>query len=81
MPFEQKVAAQAAKLGKPFVEAGKGVKALGALSDLAGRITAITDSGERDDLPAKGKANGKAAAKGGSLFAKLGGMGARKKGK
>jgi pilus assembly protein CpaE len=65
LSFEQKVAAQAAKLGKPLAEVGKGNKGLTALTDLAQRITAISDSGERDDAPAKSKA------KGGSLLDKL----------
>ena len=34
------------------------------------RITAITDSGERDDKPVKGAKDGK----GGSLLGKLGGL-------
>jgi len=66
IPFEQKVAAQAAKLGKPLAEAGKSAKSLAPLTDLATRITAITDSGERDDkaAPAKGS-------KGSSLLDKI----------
>src|SRR3954468_13946091 len=59
IPFEQKVAAQAAKLGKPLAEAGKANKALSPLVELAARITAITDSGERDDAPAMAKGGGK----------------------
>ncbi|UZK66057.1 AAA family ATPase [Sphingomonas sp. M1-B02] len=69
VPFEQKIAAQAAKLGKPLSEAGKNAKALSPIGDLAARITAITDSGERDDKAAMAK-----AAKGGtgtSLLGKL----------
>jgi pilus assembly protein CpaE len=66
IPFEQKIAAQAAKLGKPLAEAGKSAKSLAPLTDLATRITVITDSGERDDkaAPAKGP-------KGSSLFDKI----------
>ncbi len=67
LPFEPKLAAQSAKLGKPVAEVGKGNKAFQPLVELASRITAITDSGERDDAPAKlGK-----AAKGSSLLDKL----------
>ena len=70
VPIEAKIAAQAAKLGKPFAEAGKNAKSLNPLSDLAARITSITDSGERDDTPAKpGKAEAKGS--GGSLLGKL----------
>lgn len=76
VPFEQKVAAQAAKLGKPFAEAGKNAKSIGALGDLATRITTITDSGERDDVVVKGKAAGK----GGSLLGKLSAFAPKKKG-
>ncbi|AQR73769.1 pilus assembly protein CpaE [Sphingomonas sp. LM7] len=67
IPFEPKVAAQAAKLGKPLAEAGKSAKSLAPLGELATRITAITDSGERDDKlakPAKGS-------KGSSLLDKI----------
>ncbi len=80
VPFEQKVAAQAAKLGKPFAEAGKSTKSLGALTDLSTRITTITDSGERDDVAVKtkgGKVGGKNG--GGSLLSKLGALGGKKK--
>ncbi|MCW3848956.1 pilus assembly protein CpaE [Sphingomonas sp. LB-2] len=66
VPAEQKIAAQAAKLGKPFAEAGKNAKSLAPLVELAGRVTNITDSGERDDAPAKGSKGGKSDAKGGS---------------
>jgi len=72
VPMEQKIAAQAAKLGKPFAEAGKGSKSLGPLTELAGRVTSITDSGERDDAPIPGKNGGKGEKKSsGSLLAKL----------
>ena len=67
IPFEQKVAAQAAKLGKPLAEVGKSAKSLVALGELATRITAITDSGERDDKTAK-SAKG---SKGSSLLDKI----------
>jgi pilus assembly protein CpaE len=70
VPMEQKIAAQAAKLGKPFAEAGKNSKSLNPLSELASRVTSITDSGERDDAPAKpGKTDAKSG--GGSLLGKL----------
>ncbi len=75
VPFEQKIASQAAKLGKPFAEAGKSTKSLSPLADLAAKIVAITDSGERDEAAAKsvpGKGNGKSG--GGSLLGKLGGL-------
>ncbi|MBX3566231.1 MAG: pilus assembly protein CpaE [Sphingomonas sp.] len=64
IPFEQKLAAQAAKLGKPLAEVAKGNKNFTPLTDLADRITTITDSGERDDKPA-------AKSKGESLMSKF----------
>ena len=70
--IEPKIAAQAAKLGKPFAEAGKNSKSLAGLSELAARVTSITDSGERDDTPIPGKPSAKSEAKGGgSLLGKL----------
>ena len=69
LPFEQKLAAQAAKLGKPLAEIAKSNKAFAPLLDLASRITAISDSGERDDKQSKAKDG-----KGGSLMDKLGGF-------
>jgi pilus assembly protein CpaE len=72
VPFEPKLASQAAKLGKPLAEVGKSAKSLAALTDLSTRLCAITDSGEHDDVPAKGS---KAGGKGPSLLDKLkGGM-------
>ncbi|MEZ0241979.1 MAG: pilus assembly protein CpaE [Sphingomonas sp.] len=68
VPMEQKIAAQAAKLGKPFAEAGKGSKSLNPLAELSGRITSITDSGERDDTPVKATTK---SSMGGSLLGKL----------
>ncbi len=67
IPFEQKVAAQAAKLGKPLAEVGKTAKSLAPLAELATRITAITDSGEHDDKPAKATKG----SKGSSLLDKI----------
>jgi len=82
VPFEQKIASQAAKLGKPFAEAGKNTKSLAPLAELAARVTAITDSGERDDAPAKPKPGAKLAGKsGGSLLGKLTGLTKKKSGK
>jgi pilus assembly protein CpaE len=68
IPFEPRLASQAAKLGKPLAEAGKSAKALAPFMDLARRITAITDSGDHDDLPAK---SAKGGGKGTSLLGKL----------
>lgn len=71
VPFEQKIAAQAAKLGKPFAEAGRGSKALSPLVELAARVTSIGDMSA--DEPAAKKVPGKSADKdkGGSILGKL----------
>ncbi len=77
VPFEPKVAAQAAKLGKPFAEAGKGTRSLNPLVDLAAALLGIAD--DPVEVPAKG---GKAATsskidsgtRGGSLLGKLTGF-------
>ncbi|RYY25731.1 MAG: pilus assembly protein CpaE [Sphingomonadales bacterium] len=71
IPFEQKLASQAAKLGKPLAEVAKGNKSFTPLNDLADRITTITDSGERDDKPAKGS-KGKGDSLMGKFMLKLG---------
>lgn len=75
IPLEAKTAVQAAKLGKPLAEAGKAVKSLAPLGEIADQLVALTDAGENapDD---KGKAT---AGKGGSLIAKLTGMKLTKK--
>ena len=43
IPFDLKLAAQAAKLGKPLAEAGKGAKTVQALTALAGRLLSAAD--------------------------------------
>ena len=53
VPYDQKLAAQAAKLGKPMAEAGKGSKTITPLSDLATRLMSIGDTVE---APVKGTA-------------------------
>jgi pilus assembly protein CpaE len=65
--FDQKLAATAAKLGKPFAEAGKGSKTVQPLTDLATRLLGVGDAA--DALDARQK---KPAAKGGSLLGKFG---------
>jgi pilus assembly protein CpaE len=64
VPFDQKMAAQAAKLGKPFAEAGKNTKTVAPIVDLANRLAAIEDDGPAPEADAKGK-------KGGSLIGKF----------
>lgn len=76
--FEQKMAVQAAKLGKPLAEVGKGSKSLSSLSDLANRLLSIADGqGDVDPkaLGAKGGKSGKASGGGdakSSLMGKFG---------
>lgn len=61
--FDQKLAAQAAKLGKPFAEAGKASKTVAPLADFATRLLRTSDDGEAIT-------DGKAA-KGGSLLSRF----------
>ncbi|WCM28292.1 pilus assembly protein CpaE [Sphingomonas sp. QA11] len=49
IPFDQKLGAQAAKLGKPLSEAGKGSKTIQPMVDLATRLMGVGDSAEGDD--------------------------------
>lgn len=69
--FDAKLAAQAAKLGKPMAEVGRNTRAFAPLADLARTILTITDAaneanGERDTGQAAA-----AAAKGASLIGRL----------
>ncbi len=64
VPFDQKLAAQAAKLGKPLTEAGKNSKTVAPIVALAARLAAFDD-----DAPAADPKG--AAKKGGSLISKL----------
>ncbi|MBI0474010.1 pilus assembly protein CpaE [Sphingomonas sp. MA1305] len=67
VPFDQKLAAQAAKLGKPLAEAGKNSKTVAPLVDLAGSLLNANDEIADSIGPAKGGKN----AKGKSLIASL----------
>ena len=67
VPFDQKLAAQAAKLGKPVAEVGKNSKAVAPIVDLANAVLRAGEEGEADPAtPAKGK----------SLMGKVGGLSA-----
>jgi pilus assembly protein CpaE len=57
VPYDQKLAAQAAKLGKPMAEAGKGSKTIAPLGELATRLMAIGDNVEAP-VKAGGKKDG-----------------------
>ncbi|KQN25631.1 pilus assembly protein CpaE [Sphingomonas sp. Leaf33] len=78
IPFDPKIASQAAKLGKSLAEAAKGQKSFAPLSLLADQIADCAEA-EAAAAPAKGK--GKAGTKGTgggeSLLGKLGTLGAR----
>ena len=54
IPFDQKLAANAAKLGKPLVEAGKGSKTIAPLLQLADEVLCVA-SDEAADAPNKKK--------------------------
>ena len=58
--FDQKVASQAAKLGKPLAEVGKGSKSIALLAELASKLIAVAD-GVAEDGAAKPGKGGKAA--------------------
>lgn len=61
MPFDQKLAAQSAKLGKPFAEVGKGAKSAQPLHEIANRLMEVVDGAAeeaKDGKPAKGNAKG-----------------------
>ncbi|MBN2971293.1 hypothetical protein JW805_04600 [Roseomonas aeriglobus] len=75
IPFDAKIAAQAAKLGKSLAEAAKGQKTFAPLTQLAEQIA------EYADVDASATAGGKAKASGESLIGKLGVLGARLKAK
>ncbi|MBB5699075.1 AAA family ATPase [Sphingomonas yantingensis] len=65
--YDQKLCAQAAKLGKPIAETGKGSKTVAPLGDLSRTLLAIGDAAADGDAPVKAKK----ASSGGSLMSKL----------
>ena len=67
IPFDQKLAAQAAKLGKPLAEVGKTSKTIQPLTELAANLMAVGDSAQSIDTGGK-KAAG---SKGTSLIGKF----------
>ncbi|MDQ2878398.1 MAG: pilus assembly protein CpaE [Pseudomonadota bacterium] len=66
VPFDQKLAAQAAKLGKPMAEAGKGSKTVAPIGELAVALTALGETADSDAPTAKKK-----TAKNNSLIGKF----------
>ncbi|MFK3888305.1 P-loop NTPase [Sphingomonas sp. NPDC079357] len=63
IPYDHKLASQAAKLGKPMAAAGKGSKTMAPLAELAGRLLAATGD---EPVPLN---NG--GARGGSLLTRI----------
>ncbi len=61
VPFDQKLAAQAAKLGKPLAEAGKNSKTVAPVLDLTRHVLSVGEElvAGSGDKPAKGAAKGK----------------------
>ena len=55
VPFDQKLAAQAAKLGKPIVEAGKTSKTIAPILALATALATAVPDAATDGVKAKGK--------------------------
>ncbi|WP_419809108.1 P-loop NTPase [Sphingomonas sp.] len=68
IPYDQKLAAQAAKLGKPFAEAGKNTKTVAPLVALSDFLLATADEAAPAPDDKKGK---KVVGKGGSLLGKF----------
>ncbi|WP_267395221.1 MULTISPECIES: pilus assembly protein CpaE [unclassified Sphingomonas] len=66
VPFDQKLAAQAAKLGKPMAEAGKNSKTIAPLIEMLGRVLYVAEESSSDT---KGAAKG--STKGKSLISSL----------
>jgi pilus assembly protein CpaE len=64
LPFDQKTAAQAAKLGQPFAKVGTGAKLAGPLNQLVQMTVSTVEAGADEE----------GAASGGSLLGKLGGL-------
>jgi pilus assembly protein CpaE len=69
VPYDQKLAAQAAKLGKTLAEAGKGSKTVQPLAQLAERVVGASDAVAAAEDDADGAVKKKP--KGGSLMARF----------
>lgn len=67
IPFDQKLAAQAAKLGKPLAEAGKGSKTIAPLVELAMKLIGTAEAGAAAEVSPR-----KPTQKGMSLIGKFG---------
>lgn len=71
IPHDPKTAVQAAKLGKPLAEAGKSVKGLAPLGEIAQRVVTLTDDAVQDSGKGKPKTKPEGDARGASLLAKF----------
>ncbi|RIA37588.1 pilus assembly protein CpaE [Hephaestia caeni] len=72
IPFDQKIAAQSAKLGKPLAEAGKGSKTIAPIVTLAERLMSASEGvDDAGDTKAKAKAKAKAKTGATSLIGKF----------
>ena len=59
IPYDQKLAAQAARVGKTLPDAGKGSKTVAPLADLAARVAeCATEAESADEAKGKGKGGG-----------------------
>ncbi len=74
IPLDTKIMQQAAKLGKPVVEAARGSKSALAIAEIAKRVLAQIDNPDAEVVKSVAKS-------GGSLFSKLGGLGSSAKSK
>ncbi len=71
--FDQKTAAQAAKLGKSLIEVGKASKAITPIGDLAKQLLVVAD-GAAGELSSKSGKPAKAESAGSSLMGKFGNL-------
>ncbi len=71
LPFDQKLAAQAAKLGKPMAEAGKASKTVAPLFELAGQLCQLSEAADDAAGGKRGKGKPFAGAAGASLMGKI----------
>jgi pilus assembly protein CpaE len=76
IPFDQKLASQSAKLGKPMAEAGRNSKTVAPLLELLAQVVGAAETQAENVKP--GKAKDMNGAKGGSLLGSLKGMMSRK---
>jgi pilus assembly protein CpaE len=76
VPYDQKLASQAAKLGKPFAEAGKNSKTVAPLLELLARVAGAAENFAEDTKSAKGKSVKKPG--GGSLLGNIKNMMSKK---